>query len=69
MEPWSTRRTAILNKFTTSEKLSLVSSFISGGEKGIYSHILKDTVVLIQYLIYVKLNYDTSDTDFLCKNL
>ncbi|XP_075221178.1 VPS35 endosomal protein-sorting factor-like isoform X2 [Lycorma delicatula] len=33
MEPWSTRRAAILNKFTTSEKLSVVSSFLSSGEK------------------------------------
>lgn len=33
VEPWSTRRTAILCKYTTSEKLSIVSNFLSGGEK------------------------------------
>ncbi|XP_015437883.1 PREDICTED: UPF0505 protein C16orf62 homolog [Dufourea novaeangliae] len=33
VEPWSTRRTAILNKYTTSEKLSIVTSFLTGGEK------------------------------------
>lgn len=32
-EPWATRKSAILNKFTTSEKLSIVTSFLSGGEK------------------------------------
>ena len=34
IEPWSARKSAILNKFTTSEKLSIVTSFLSGGEKG-----------------------------------
>lgn len=29
---WSSRRTMILSKYTTSEKLSIVSSFLSGGE-------------------------------------
>ncbi|XP_033326331.2 VPS35 endosomal protein-sorting factor-like [Megalopta genalis] len=33
VEPWSTRRNAILSKYTTSEKLSIVTSFLSGGEK------------------------------------
>ncbi|CAK9815608.1 VPS35 endosomal protein-sorting factor-like [Anthophora plagiata] len=33
VEPWSTRRAAILNKYTTLEKLSIVTSFLSGGEK------------------------------------
>ncbi|XP_053987502.1 VPS35 endosomal protein-sorting factor-like isoform X2 [Hylaeus volcanicus] len=33
VEPWATRRTAILNKYTTSEKLSIVTSFLTGGEK------------------------------------
>ncbi|PNF32008.1 hypothetical protein B7P43_G06573 [Cryptotermes secundus] len=33
IEPWATRKSAILNKFTTSEKLSIVTSFLSGGEK------------------------------------
>lgn len=34
MEPWSARRNAILSKYTTSEKLSIVTSFLSEGEKG-----------------------------------
>lgn len=34
VEPWSVRRASILNKYTTSEKLSIVTSFLSGGEKG-----------------------------------
>lgn len=34
VEPWSARRSTILNKYTTSEKLSIVTSFLSGGEKG-----------------------------------
>ncbi|XP_054284650.1 VPS35 endosomal protein-sorting factor-like [Macrosteles quadrilineatus] len=33
IEPWAVRKTSILSKFTTSEKLSMVSSFLSGGEK------------------------------------
>lgn len=33
IEPWAVRRISILNKYTTSEKLSMVSSFLSGGER------------------------------------
>ncbi|XP_076242977.1 VPS35 endosomal protein-sorting factor-like [Calliopsis andreniformis] len=33
VEPWSARRTSILSKYTTSEKLSIVTSFLPGGEK------------------------------------
>ncbi|KAK7873878.1 hypothetical protein R5R35_005739 [Gryllus longicercus] len=33
VEPWSARKSGILSKFTTSEKLSIVTSFLSGGEK------------------------------------
>lgn len=33
VEPWSARRTTILNKYTTSEKLSIATSFLPGGEK------------------------------------
>jgi len=36
VEPWSVRRSAILSKYTTSEKLSIVTSFLPGGEKGTY---------------------------------
>ncbi|GIY19382.1 VPS35 endosomal protein-sorting factor-like [Caerostris darwini] len=32
-EPWSTKKAAILNKYTTSEKLSIATSFLSGGDK------------------------------------
>lgn len=32
-EPWSMKKAAILNKYTTSEKLSIATSFLSGGEK------------------------------------
>ncbi|XP_055614690.1 VPS35 endosomal protein sorting factor-like [Uranotaenia lowii] len=32
IEPWAARRGAILNKYTTNEKLSIVTSFLSGGE-------------------------------------
>ncbi|KAF5301140.1 hypothetical protein FQR65_LT08970 [Abscondita terminalis] len=32
MEPWSTRKHAILAKFTTSEKLTIISNFLSDGE-------------------------------------
>lgn len=32
MESWSSRRAAILNKYTTTERLSIVTSFLSGGE-------------------------------------
>ncbi|KAG8173555.1 hypothetical protein JTE90_003498, partial [Oedothorax gibbosus] len=32
-EPWATKKAAILNKYTTSEKLSIATSFLSGGEK------------------------------------
>lgn len=33
VEPWLARRSAILTKYTTSEKLSIVTSFLPGGEK------------------------------------
>ncbi|CAH1102339.1 unnamed protein product [Psylliodes chrysocephalus] len=33
MEPWTSRRAGILTKYTTSEKLSIVTSFLSEGEK------------------------------------
>ncbi|XP_003704480.1 VPS35 endosomal protein-sorting factor-like isoform X2 [Megachile rotundata] len=33
VEPWLARRATILSKYTTSEKLSIVTSFLSGGEK------------------------------------
>ncbi|XP_062553842.1 VPS35 endosomal protein sorting factor-like [Armigeres subalbatus] len=32
IEPWAGRRSAILNKYTTNEKLSIVTSFLNGGE-------------------------------------
>jgi hypothetical protein len=32
IEPWSVRRAAILNRYTTSEKLTIVTSFLTGGE-------------------------------------
>lgn len=32
-QEWLKHRTAILGKFTTSEKLSITSSFLQGGEK------------------------------------
>ncbi|CAG0891602.1 unnamed protein product [Darwinula stevensoni] len=33
MEPWSSRRQSILARFTTSEKLSMITSFLAGGDK------------------------------------
>lgn len=35
---WNTRRTIILNKYTTGEKLTIVSSFLPGGEKSKHSY-------------------------------
>uniref|UniRef100_T1JKK3 VPS35 endosomal protein-sorting factor-like n=1 Tax=Strigamia maritima TaxID=126957 RepID=T1JKK3_STRMM len=32
-EPWCTKKAGILSKYTTSEKLSIATSFLSGGEK------------------------------------
>lgn len=32
MESWSSKRAAILNKYTTTERLSIVTSFLTGGE-------------------------------------
>lgn len=32
VESWSSRRAAILNKYTTTERLSIVTSFLTGGE-------------------------------------
>ncbi|XP_055679192.1 VPS35 endosomal protein sorting factor-like [Lutzomyia longipalpis] len=32
IEPWSSRRSAILSKYTTAERLSIVTSFVSGSE-------------------------------------
>lgn len=31
---WSTRHASILGKYTTGEKLTIVSSYLPGGEKG-----------------------------------
>ncbi|CAH0550259.1 unnamed protein product [Brassicogethes aeneus] len=33
MQPWSARKASILSKFTTSEKISIVTSFLSEGDK------------------------------------
>jgi hypothetical protein len=32
IEPWSVRRLAILNRYTTSERLTIMTSFLTGGE-------------------------------------
>lgn len=37
IEPWNVRKQAILAKYTTSEKISIVTSFLSDGEKGTIS--------------------------------
>lgn len=34
LEYWHSRRNAILARYTTAEKLSIISSFLPGGEKG-----------------------------------
>lgn len=36
MESWISQRNNILAKFTTSQKLSIISSFLPEGEKGVY---------------------------------
>lgn len=33
LKSWNSRRANILNKYTTGEKLTIVSSFLPGGEK------------------------------------
>lgn len=33
---WNTRRLSILHKYTTGEKLTIVSSYLPGGERGTY---------------------------------
>lgn len=33
LKSWNSRRTNILSKYTTGEKLTIVSSFLPGGEK------------------------------------
>lgn len=35
IDPWSHRKAGILQKYTTSEKLSMVTSFLLEGEKGL----------------------------------
>ncbi|XP_063821753.1 VPS35 endosomal protein-sorting factor-like isoform X2 [Ostrinia nubilalis] len=36
---WNTRRSVILNKYTTGEKLTIVSSFLPGGEKTLFRQV------------------------------
>ncbi|XP_075969595.1 VPS35 endosomal protein-sorting factor-like isoform X2 [Anticarsia gemmatalis] len=36
---WSTRRVSILNKYTTGEKLTIVSSYLPGGEKALIRQV------------------------------
>nr|SVE92271.1 EOG090X02HV [Megafenestra aurita] len=43
-QEWLKHRTAILSKFTTSEKLSITSSFLQGGEKLIVKQQIKDKI-------------------------
>ncbi|CAG4981001.1 unnamed protein product [Parnassius apollo] len=38
-QAWSKRRTNILNKYTTGEKLTIVSSFLPGGEKALIRQV------------------------------
>lgn len=49
IEPWSSQRISILNKYTTLEKLSIVTSFLPGGEKGSFSYLK----FYFQKLIYI----------------
>lgn len=51
---WTSRRSAILSKYTTDEKLSMISSYLSGGEKG-WCHT--SWVLKSSYLICVKNQY------------
>ena len=46
-EPWSIKKTGILSKYTTSEKLSIMTSFLSGGEKGEFLFYFAREFVLI----------------------
>ncbi|KAL4710740.1 hypothetical protein ACJJTC_004385 [Scirpophaga incertulas] len=39
VDSWNLRRSAILNKYTTGEKLTIVSSFLPGGEKSMVSNL------------------------------
>lgn len=36
---WNCKRTSILNKYTTGEKLTIISSFLPGGEKSMFLSI------------------------------
>lgn len=40
MEPWSSRRAPILSKYTTTERLSIVTSFLTGGETSKSYHMI-----------------------------
>ena len=50
-EPWSYRKTAILSKYTTSEKLSITTSFLSASEKDKG----KTIIMLVNFLAWFKI--------------
>lgn len=59
VEPWSVRRSAILSRYTTSEKLSIVTSFLPGGEKGIYFFKRLTIELIFQSNLYISTQYLT----------
>lgn len=44
---WNTKRTIVLNRYTTGEKLTIVSSFLPGGEKSKCLSLIPNGTVLL----------------------
>lgn len=50
---WSTKRASILSKYTTGEKLTIVSSYLPGGEKSMYSpELLFKIYIFVKKILY-----------------
>lgn len=56
-ERWNNRKAAILNKYTTSEKLSIITSFLAGGE------IIKSTTTVSDKVKHRLEQLDNFDED------
>lgn len=61
MEPWSSRRVGILSKYTTSEKLCIITSFLSDGEKGIHISDVYTYTYVMNILVLVKAQSSSVD--------
>lgn len=72
-EPWSAKKASILTKYSTSEKLSITTSFLSASDKEKGISFLQSSYMLIFpfncYGCYILINWDVYDVHCILINL